>query len=83
LVRVALRAWAVWFVSIGVLGLLYTMRISLSGENFRYRYGINGGMASPGHEASAHNRDARRVVARYDADNRAWRWMKLSADSLP
>jgi hypothetical protein len=75
--------WAVCFIAIGVFGMFYTTRITLAGEQFRFRYGHNGGMASPGYEDSDHNANAIRVVRRYDAGNRAWRWLRISPDSAP
>ena len=71
--RSVLALCAGWLVITGIVALAYTSRISFAGENFRARWGRNGGMAHPGHEASGHNQRAVEVIRRFDKENPAWR----------
>jgi hypothetical protein len=71
--RGVITVFAGWLIFTGVAALAYTSRISLAGENFRARWGVNGGMAHPGHEASGHNQRAVEVIQRFDKGNPAWR----------
>jgi hypothetical protein len=71
--RGVLTVCASWLIFTGLVALAWTSRISLAGENFRSRWGVNGGFAHPGHEASGHNQRAVEVARRFDGDNPAWR----------
>ncbi|MEP6506576.1 MAG: hypothetical protein ABJC63_00010 [Gemmatimonadales bacterium] len=69
-VAVMSRLWLAWMIVIGLGAIAYTTRISFSGKNFPLRYGLRGGLASPGEEARnpLHDLSALRIIARYDAD---------------
>jgi hypothetical protein len=70
--RIALRSYVFWFIATGAAALAFTTRISLAGENFRSRYGTNGGMAARDHKDSVHDAYARMIIGRFDAGNPAW-----------
>jgi hypothetical protein len=71
--RVFVRAYAAWFAVTGIVALAYTTRISLSGENFRRRYGTNGGMATASLQTlsplqiKSYNAQADSILDRYGA----------------
>ena len=79
LVRKIGVASAIWFVATGTVALGYVSWVSLSGADFRFRWGTNGGFAAEGEEQNNHNRNAGALVRRLDAGNRAWTWL----DSVP
>jgi hypothetical protein len=71
--RVLVRLYAVWFTLTGIVALVYTTRISLSGENFARRYGRNGGMATAAlhtlspQQIESYNAQADTILDRYGA----------------
>jgi hypothetical protein len=81
--RRAIHLCMAWFILTGAACLAYMTRVSLSGVNFRARYGFAGGLASPGHEDTMHNTYVRIIVKRFDADNPAWQTLLADPASRP
>jgi hypothetical protein len=82
-VQLAVAAWAFLYIGFGAAALAYTTRISWSGENFRSRYGFNGGLAAVGHHDPIHDSYARMIIKRFDSANPAWRTLQAEAKTNP
>lgn len=73
--RAILALLASAYVLGGAAALAHTTSVTFAGDNFRWRWGANGGFAHPGHEGSNHNERALEIVRRLDSGNPAWNWL--------
>jgi hypothetical protein len=74
--RIAAGLVVAWiaFTGFGALGLT-TLR-SFAGENFRHRFGSNGGFSDPWRPNALHDKYAEMIIRRYDSGRAAWRWLE-------